>query len=123
MRKRGTVLLRGRDGRVLLVMDRGHHKWSLPGGGVEGHERSFQAASREMFEEIGLHVRDLKWLGHFDGAVSRHSMYFAGSYGGSCHLRGHELSRYMWWDTKTYIDAYGHVWEAVKMAKQRGFVS
>ena len=123
LRRRGTVLLLGRDGKVLLVMDKGHHKWSLPGGGVESGERSGQAATREMREEVGLSVRNLRWLGHFDGAVSRHSIYFADDYVGSCHLRGHELSRYMWWSVNGHIDVYGHVWEAIRLAKQRGFIN
>ena len=122
-RRRGTVLLLGRGGKVLLVMDKGHRKWSLPGGGVEPGERSNQAAAREMYEEVGLSVRNLRWLGHFDGSVSRHSMYFSDDYKGNCRLRGHELSRYMWWSMGDSIVAYGHVWEAVKIARQRGFIN
>ena len=122
-RRRGTILLSGRDDKVLLVMDKGHHKWSLPGGGVKPGERSSRAAVREMYEEVGLSVRNLRWLGHFDGSASRHSMYFTDDYKGSCHLRGHELSRYMWWSVGDHIAAYGHVWEAVKMARQRRLIN
>jgi len=123
LRRRGTVLLLGRDGKVLLVMDKGHRKWSLPGGGVEPGERSSQTATREMSEEVGLSVRNLRWLGHFDGAVSRHSVYFTDDYTGYCHLVGHELSRYMWWSANGHIAAYGHVWKAIEVARQLGFIN
>ena len=122
-RRRGTILLLGRNNKVLLVMDKGHHKWSLPGGGVKPGERSSRAAVREMYEEVGLSVRNLRWLGHFDGSASRHSIYFADDYTGNCHLRGHELSKYMWWSVGDHIAAYGHVWEAVKMARQRRLIN
>ncbi|NJP36864.1 NUDIX hydrolase [Alkalicoccus luteus] len=49
------VLLQKED-RVLLVHNKKHDSWSLPGGGVEAEETLAQAAVREVKEETGLAV-------------------------------------------------------------------
>jgi curved DNA-binding protein CbpA len=121
MRKRGTLLVHLKS-KVLLVMDRGHHKWSLPGGGVKRGERSFQTAVRELHEELGLNIRKLYWLGHFYGSTSLHSIYYSNQVKGKIHLQTKELKKYMWWDRKNQIDAYGHVWKALEMAKEKKYL-
>ncbi|MFA5309594.1 MAG: NUDIX hydrolase [Dehalococcoidales bacterium] len=120
-RKRGTLLIQSR-GKILLVMDRDHHTWSLPGGGVEKGEKSFQTAIRELHEELGLRVRKLHWLGHFKGALSLHSIYFSNHPKGNIHLQTKELKRYLWWNKKSQIKAYGHVWKALELAKEKNYI-
>lgn len=121
MRKRGTLLIHLK-GKILLVMDRGHHKWSLPGGGVEKGEKSFQTVARELHEELGLNVRRLYWLGHFQGSISLHSIYFSDHIRGNIHLQKRELKKYLWWDGKSEISAYGHVWKAMELAKEKKYL-
>ena len=43
-----------RDGKYLLVRDKGHDKYSLPGGGMERGEEALAAACRELSEELGV---------------------------------------------------------------------
>jgi 8-oxo-dGTP pyrophosphatase MutT (NUDIX family) len=121
MRKRGTLLVHS-HGHILLVMDHGRHKWSLPGGGVEKGERSFQTAIRELKEELGLTVKKLHWLGHIKGQTSLHSIYLSNHAKGRIRLQTKELKKYYWWDGKTQISAYGHVWKALEFAKEKGFL-
>jgi ADP-ribose pyrophosphatase YjhB (NUDIX family) len=47
MRIRGTAVV-FRNGKVLLVRDNGHHRFSLPGGGVKHNEPPLAAAIREL---------------------------------------------------------------------------
>ncbi|WP_348775264.1 NUDIX hydrolase [Solwaraspora sp. WMMD937] len=51
-----AVLLRDRDGRILLVEPTYKDYWELPGGVVEADESPYQAAVRELAEEFGLTV-------------------------------------------------------------------
>lgn len=51
-----TVLVRRRDGRMLVVWNRKLRGWVPPGGKVEGSESVVEAAARELEEETGLIV-------------------------------------------------------------------
>ncbi|MFV2083087.1 NUDIX domain-containing protein [Micromonospora sp. LOL_021] len=51
-----AVLLRDRDGRILLVEPTYKDYWELPGGVVEADESPYDAAVRELAEELGLAV-------------------------------------------------------------------
>ncbi len=50
------VLLRDDDGRILLVEPTYKGHWELPGGVVEADESPYDAAVREVREELGLSV-------------------------------------------------------------------
>ena len=52
------------DGKILLVRGRfSRQKWALPGGGVNRNESYERAAVREVLEEIGLKIHNLRYLG------------------------------------------------------------
>ena len=52
------------DGKILLVRGRfSRQEWALPGGGVNRNESYEQAAVREVSEEIGLKIYNLRYLG------------------------------------------------------------
>ncbi len=52
------------DGKILLVRSRfSRQKWALPGGEVKHNESYEQAAVREVLEEIGLKIHNLRYLG------------------------------------------------------------
>ena len=95
MRKRGTAVVI-RHGNVLLVRDKGKHHYSLPGGGCHKGERSLRAK------------RIKRYIGSFKGAVSEHKAYEIEAEG-HVHLRGGELSAYMWWNMKVPVPVYAHV--------------
>jgi 8-oxo-dGTP diphosphatase len=51
-----AVLLRDRDGRILLVEPVYKDYWELPGGAVDADESPYDAAVRELKEELSLPV-------------------------------------------------------------------
>ena len=61
---RVRVIVYRDDGKILLVRSRfSRQEWALPGGGVKYNESYEQAAVREVLEEIGLRVHNLRYLG------------------------------------------------------------
>ncbi len=109
MRQRGVAVVI-RHGKVLLVRDKGKHRFSLPGGAIKRGEPTVSAAARELYEELGLKAvkatrrRDCD----FRGAVSKHRVCLIQA-SGRPHLRGHELDKFVWWDMKKPIPVYVHV--------------
>ena len=61
---RVRVIVYRDDGDILLVKNRfSRQKWALLGGGVKHNESYEQAAVREVLEEIGLKIHNLRYLG------------------------------------------------------------
>lgn len=61
---RVRVIVYRDDGKILLVRGRfSRQEWALPGGGVNRNESYEQAAVREISEEIGLKIYNLRYLG------------------------------------------------------------
>jgi ADP-ribose pyrophosphatase YjhB (NUDIX family) len=62
-----SAILYDAQQRILLVRQRESMVWSTPGGGIEPDETPTDALVREVWEEIGLHVRPVRILGVFGG--------------------------------------------------------
>jgi len=52
----GALVLVWFEGRVLLIRNSYQPRWSAPGGSVELGESAFEAATREVDEEIGIQI-------------------------------------------------------------------
>lgn len=57
---RGVKVIILHKNRILLIKNSYRDGWTLPGGGVKRSEIPIQAAIREVKEEVGLVVRNLK---------------------------------------------------------------
>jgi len=61
---RVRIIVYRNDGKILLVRGRfSRQKWALPGGGANRNESYEQAAIREVLEEVGIKIDDLRYLG------------------------------------------------------------
>lgn len=112
MRRAARVLVVD-GGRVLAVRD-----WSrpdrigIPGGGVERGEAASDAARRELWEETGLRVKEMCYLGTFvDEGVRVTEVYCAAVYG---TLRPSHEGEALWTSPETLLTGrYGDFHAAV----------
>ncbi len=61
------VLIENREGKVLLQKRSDTGEWCVPGGALELGETYTEAATREIREEVGVEVSDLKLFGLYSG--------------------------------------------------------
>ena len=106
LRRRATLVMR-REGRVLLVRDRGRSSYGLPGGSIEDGELSIVAAARELYEETGLEATAIRYLFSFAGKYNIHRVYEVEA-DGEAEVRG-EIDWFIWWDMKDDTPVYPHV--------------
>ena len=106
-----------RDNKVLLVMDKGAKKYSLPGGRVERGEPSIAAAARELYEETDLSCSKIEWLFRHESKSNSHRVFLA-TPTGDVRLKDGELARYTWWDGKQKIPVYPSVKDILLKARK-----
>lgn len=78
----GVKCLIERDGQILLIRNTyGDMDWTFPGGGFKRNESPEMAAQREVQEEVGISLKDLRSLGEYtstEGYKRDTVMAFAG---------------------------------------------
>ena len=108
-RQRATALV-VKDGRYLLVRDKGHDKYSLPGGGMEQGEAALTAACRELGEELGMKAYRAERLFDYtnEGSFNDHKVVLVFA-GGEPKINDRELESFRWWDGRERLPVYPHV--------------
>ena len=99
-----------KDGRYLLVRDKGHDKYSLPGGGMEQGEAALTAACRELGEELGMKAYRAERLFDYtnEGSFNDHKVVLVFA-GGDPRINDRELESFRWRDGKERLPLYPHV--------------
>ena len=100
-RNRATALV-FREGRLLLVRERGAKHWSLPGGGMKKGEDPVAAAARELDEETKLVVTSAEYLFDYESPSQRHHVCLLEAEG-TVELLKDEVGDYRWWDGETQL--------------------
>ena len=108
-RRRATAVVM-RDGKYLLVRDKGRHHYSLPGGGIEREEPALAAVAREVYEETRLNPVKAEYLFTHKGTVNDHQVVLVNVDGNSkVKLQRKELDAYQWWDGVSPLPVNQHV--------------
>ena len=107
-RQRATALVI-KDRRYLLVRDKGHDKYSLPGGGMEQGEAALTAACRELGEELGMKAYRAERLFDYtnEGSFNDHKVVLVFA-GGEPRINDRELESFRWWDGRERLSVYPH---------------
>ena len=87
---RVRVIVYRDDGAILLVKNRfSRQGWALPGGGVNRNESYEQAAVREVSEEIGLKIHNLRYLGKANSheSYAKFSVQVFAAHASNCDIK------------------------------------
>ena len=106
---RATALI-VRDGRLLLVRNKGERRYSLPGGRMRSKESPTDAAIRQVALKTRLQPFDVERLPDCDTetANSRHYVVRM-DVAGSVDLDKQRVSRHEWWDGSAGMRLNEHV--------------
>ena len=117
-RNRATALV-SRDGRLLLVRERGAKHWSLPGGGMKKGEDAVTAAIRELDEETKLAATRATYLFHYESPSQHHHVCYLVAEG-KVELLKEEIGDYRWWDGEAQLAIIGSATEIIERAQEEG---
>ena len=95
-RSRATALV-VRDGKVLLVKQKGRRRFSLPGGKIKEMEAGNDAVVQHLKEETDLEAHTVYPAFNYESRANHHRVYRIEAKG-SVYLRSNDLSEYAWWD-------------------------
>ena len=120
-RNRATALV-FREGRLLLVRERGAKHWSLPGGGMKKGEDPVAAAVRELDEETRLTAQSATYLFHYESPSQHHHVcrLFAE---GEVELLREEIGDYRWWDGRAQLSIIPSALEIIERARGEGYLA
>ena len=106
---RATALV-VRDGRLLLVRNKGERRYSLSGGRMRSKEAPTDAAIRQLAVKTGLQSFNVERLAHCDTetANSRHHVVRM-DVAGDVVLDKRRVSNYEWWDGNPRVRLNEHV--------------
>lgn len=96
--------------RVLMQLRKDNNCWGFPGGIIELGEKVEDAAIREVFEETGLMVSDLKLFGIFSGSELHYTypngdevyiidiLFISNNFNGNIKIQGSECNDVKFFD-------------------------
>lgn len=100
-----------RANNILLVRDRGHDSFALPGGGIENAEMPIIAAARELYEETTLRATSLAYLFQHGGKHNNHHVFRVEADGEVSVSDDLDVEEFFWWNRQEELSVYPHVLE------------
>lgn len=118
-RRRATTIVEMEDGILLVSHSRhGAPSYMLPGGGIKKGEHSICAAVRELYEETGLHTKEIKYLFDQESKHHKHKVFVVKTYG---RLRKRHETKHIRFYNNSTKDKYKIAWH-VKPIIDRFFI-
>jgi len=105
------VLIRNKNNEFLVVSERESDKWELAGGIIEKNENRFEAAKREVNEELDLEIsglEDVVRLELEDDRIIECYIVYAEKYSGNIETGG-DVSKVKWVDEDDLTSINWHI--------------
>lgn len=98
IRKSAHIIVTNSRGQMLLTQRRDVPIWVIPGGHINYKESVVQAVTRELFEETGLRIRDVKLKAKYfrNNKVVTKYLFHGRSSSGAIIKRSLETKNAMW---------------------------
>ena len=107
---RVRVIVYRDDGKILLVRSRfSRQEWALSGGGVNRNESYEQAAVREVLEEIGLKIHNMRYLGKANSheSYAKFSVQVFAAHASNCDIKcNFEIMEARWFNRDHLPEEY-----------------
>jgi 8-oxo-dGTP diphosphatase len=99
--------------------------WQLPGGWIEPGESPQLAARREVREEIGLHLRELSFVGVTSNVFSPHdhsiSLYFEAESADVESLKLTESDKCLAWEWRCWTEVSDNLYLPLRLFKETDY--
>ena len=100
-------------------------EWQLPGGWIDVGESPEQAARREVYEETGLQLKELRFVGITSNVFSAHkhtiSLYFEAECADASALRVTEADKCSDWEWKPWADVQQDLYLPLQLFKKTDY--
>lgn len=70
------VIIRHKDKILLVKHSYGRNVWHWPGGGIKKGETPEQAAKREVLEEVGIKLDNLKFIKKYNNKIYKNNIIY-----------------------------------------------
>ena len=100
-------------------------EWQLPGGWIDRGESPEQAARREVCEETGLQLQEVRFVGITNNIFTAHkhslSLYFEAECADIRSLIVREDSKCIAWEWRNWADLTEHLYLPLRLFRKTGY--
>lgn len=105
------IIVENEKGKILAVREKSSKKWELPGGSIEDKEGKYEAACRELEEEVNLVSTQFNDVVRVQTEAEKNVNCYivhTSSFEGELSLDDEEIDRFKWVEPEKYKELDWH---------------